>query len=52
VSKSAFAKAIRRSFGRRVPIQRCQIHHADFRIMPTSVRKPAWEAVIAAKEAA
>jgi hypothetical protein len=46
------AKAIRRSFGRRVPIQRCQIHHADFRIMPTSVRKPAWEAVIAAKEAA
>ena len=27
-------------------------HNADFRIMPTSVRKPAWEAVIAAKEAA
>jgi transposase-like protein len=48
----ALAKAIRRSFGRHAPIQRCQIHHADFRIMPTSVRKPAWEAVIAAKEAA
>ena len=32
--------------------QRCWVHHADFRIMPTSVRKSAWEAVIAVKEAA
>ena len=30
----ALAKAIRRSFGRHTPIQRCQIHYADFRIMP------------------
>jgi hypothetical protein len=30
----ALAKAIRRSFGRHTPIQRCQIQNADFRIMP------------------
>jgi putative transposase len=30
----ALAKAIRRSFGRHTPIQRCQIHYADFQIMP------------------
>ena len=48
----ALAKAIRRSFGRHTPIQRCQIHYAEFRIMPTSVAKPAWEAVIAVKDAA
>jgi hypothetical protein len=30
----ALAKAIRRSFGRHTPIQRCQIQYADFRIMP------------------
>jgi hypothetical protein len=48
----ALAKAIRRSFGRHTPFQRCQIHYAELRIMPTSVRKSAWEAVIAVKEAA
>ena len=48
----ALSKAIRRSFGRHTPIQRCQIHYAEFRIMPTSVAKPAWEAVIAVKDAA
>jgi transposase-like protein len=48
----ALAKAIRRSFGRHTPIQRCQIHYAEFRIMPTSVAKPAWKAVIAVKDAA
>ena len=26
------------------------MHYVAFRIMPTSVAKPAWEAVIAAKE--
>ena len=31
----ALAKAIRRSFGRHTPIQRCQVHYAEFRIMPT-----------------
>jgi putative transposase len=30
----ALANATRRSFGRHTPIQRCQIHYADFRIMP------------------
>jgi hypothetical protein len=39
-------------FGRHTPIQRCQIHYAEFRIMPTSVVKPAWEALIAVKDAA
>jgi putative transposase len=48
----ALSKAIRRSFGCHTPIQRCQIHYAEFRIMPTSVAKPAWEAVIAVKDAA
>jgi putative transposase len=48
----ALAQAIRRSFGRHTPIQRCQIHYAELRIMPTSAAKPAWEAVIAVKEAA
>jgi len=28
------------------------VHHANFQIMPTSGGKPAWEAEIAAKEAA
>jgi len=28
------------------------VHYAAFRIMPTSAAKPAWEAVIAAKDAA
>ena len=32
--------------------QRCRVHYAEFRIMPTSVAKPAWEAVIAVKDAA
>jgi transposase-like protein len=32
-----------------VPTQRCTVHHADFRIMPTFACKPAWRAVIAAK---
>ena len=33
-------------------VQRCTVHYADLRIMPTSAAKPAWEAVIAVKEAA
>jgi hypothetical protein len=32
--------------------QRCWVHYAELRIMPTSAAKPAWEAVIAVKEAA
>ena len=32
----ALTKAIRRTFGRNTPIQRCQVHYADLRIMPTS----------------
>ena len=48
----ALAKAIRRSFGRHTPIQRCQIHYAEFRIMPITAAKSAWAAVIAAKDAA
>jgi transposase-like protein len=48
----ALAKAIRRSFGHHTPIQRCQIHYADLRIMPISVAKPAWEALISVKDAA
>jgi putative transposase len=35
-----------------VPVQRCTVHYADFRIMPTSAAEPAWEAVIAVKDAA
>jgi transposase-like protein len=48
----ALTKAIRNTFGQHTPIQRCQVHYAEFRIMPTSVAKPAWEAVIAVKDAA
>ncbi len=48
----ALSRAIRRTFGRAAAIQRCQIHYAEFRIMPTSARNPAREVVIAAKEAA
>ena len=48
----ALSKAIRRTFGRAAAIQRCQVHYAELRIMPTSAAKPAWEAVIAVKEAA
>jgi len=48
----ALSTAIRRAFGRDTPIQRCQVHYAELRIMPTSVAKPAWEAVIAVKDAA
>jgi transposase-like protein len=48
----ALSKAIRRTFGRAAAIQRCQIHYAELGIMPTSAAKPAWEAVIAVKEAA
>jgi len=33
-------------------VQRCTVHYAAFRIMPTSTRNSAQEAVIAAKEAA
>jgi transposase-like protein len=33
-------------------VQRCTAHYAELRIMPTSVAKPAWEAVIAVKDAA
>jgi len=43
----ALSKAIRRTFGRHTPIQRCQVQHADFRIMPTSDWRPTPEAVIA-----
>jgi transposase-like protein len=32
----ALSKAIRRTFGRHTPIQRCQIQHAGFQIMPTN----------------
>ena len=32
--------------------QRCWVHYAAFRIMPTRAAKPAWEAVIAVKDAA
>jgi transposase-like protein len=48
----ALSKAIRRSFGREALVQRCQIHYAALRIMPTSAAKPAWEAVIAVEDAA
>ena len=33
-----------------VPVQRCTVHYADLRIMPTTAAKPAWEAVNAAKD--
>jgi transposase-like protein len=32
--------------------QRCWVHYAELRIMLTSAAKPAWEAVIAVKDAA
>lgn len=48
----ALTKVIRSTFGRQTPIQRCQIHYAALRIMPTRAAKPAWEAVIAVKDAA
>jgi transposase-like protein len=35
-----------------VPVQRCTVHYADLRIMPTTAAKPAWQAVNAAKDAA
>jgi transposase-like protein len=35
-----------------VPVQRCTVHYAELRIMPTSAAKPAWEGVIAVKDAA
>jgi transposase-like protein len=44
----ALLKAIRKSFGRNTPIQRCQVHYADVRIMPTCGAEPAWTAAIAA----
>ncbi len=42
--------AIRRVFG--ATWQRCRVHYAEFRIMPTSAANPASEAVIAVKDAA
>jgi transposase-like protein len=48
----ALSKAIRRTFGHAAAIQRCQVHYAELRIMPTSAAKPAWEGVIAVKDAA
>jgi len=48
----ALSKAIRNTFGRHTPIQRCQVHYADLRIMPIWVYNPASKAVLAAKEAA
>ena len=35
-----------------VPVQRCTVHYAALRIMPISAAKPAWEALIAVKNAA
>jgi transposase-like protein len=35
-----------------VPVQRCTVHYAELRIMPTNAAKPAWEAVIGVKDAA
>jgi len=48
----ALSRAVRDTFGDFALIQRCQVHYAELRIMPTSAAKPAWEAVIAVKEAA
>ena len=50
-SLSAVARAITGTSwnGRRF---RHKIHYAEFRIMPTSVAKPAWEALISVKDAA
>jgi hypothetical protein len=35
-----------------VPVQRCTVHYAALRIMPTNAAKPAWEALISVKDAA
>jgi hypothetical protein len=35
-----------------VLVQRCTVHYAALRIMPTSAAKPAWEALIAVRDAA
>ena len=35
-----------------VSVQRCTVHYAELRIMPTRAAKPVWEAVIAVREAA
>jgi transposase-like protein len=35
-----------------VPVQRCTVHYAALRIMPTSAAKPAWQALISVKDAA
>jgi transposase-like protein len=43
----ALSKAIRRTFGHAAAIQRCQVHYADLRIMPTNAWMPAPEGVIA-----
>ena len=34
------------------PVQRCTVHYADLRIMPTSVVKPRWKATVRVKDAA
>jgi putative transposase len=36
----------------KTPGQRCRVHYAALRIMPTSAAKPAWEALISVKDAA
>jgi putative transposase len=36
----AKALSIRRTFGRTAAIQRCQVHYADFRIMPRQCTSP------------
>jgi putative transposase len=48
----ALSKAIRRTFGADIPIQRCQVHYADPRIMPTSATEKPSMAIIAVKSAA
>jgi putative transposase len=49
---TAFLRKLSRRGLRGATWQRCRVHYAEFRIMPTSVAKPAWEAVIAVKDAA
>ena len=44
--KAAIAQVFRATW------QRCRVHYADLRIMPTSVAKPSWQAAIAVKDAA
>ena len=48
----ALSRAVRDTFGVFALIQRCQVHYAEFRIMPITAAKSAWAAVIAAKDAA